>query len=1728
MLAGTRRISRVGIALCGLLLALAAVAPGARADVYDPADWAPSVWSDKADYAPGELVTLSGAHWQPGEVVNVVVNDDAGQTWRRDVDVTADDAGGVTDAFNLPEHFVAEYKVTASGRSSGAVATTSFTDGNVKVFTSGVPSAQIGRTLYNGSGCSGTVKSNGNLAADTGGKTVPGGVGSSESLKLVAPDVTGVVFTGWTQPPANTPQLAFSTVAGDIHAICIAGFGTGGSDITANYRANTLPTATVGLSTTSPTTNQTLTATATKDDANGDPVSLTFVWTVGGVVRRTFTSATALTDSFDLSQTDNGDKGQSVTVEVTPNDGFVDGATATGTATVVNSAPTATVSLETSSPRTNDTLTATATKADADGDAVSLTYVWKVNGLIMKTTSGWNSLTDAFDLSQAGNGDKGQTVTVEVTPSDGDDDGDTATDQVVVDNTPPAATVDLDPQHPKTNGVLTATATTADADGDAVTLTYVWNVNGGEQKTTTGSSDLTDTFDLSVAGHGGKGDDVTVEVIPNDGGEDGVADSDAVTIVNTAPELTSATATPHTVDEGSPVELDGSAIDDDLPGETLAFDWAFGDGGHSGYGASAATTHSYDDGPADPSAALTVRDGDSATDTSDAIAIHVNNVPPKATFETPASVDEGSRIALALTDPSDPSSADTAAGFAYAFDCGSGYGAYSSDNTSGCPTTDNGTRVVKGRIRDKDGGEREYTASVDVQNVAPKVNLTGPNSADEGETKDYSFTVTDAGSGDTWEPMTDHPTCGDEGTVVTGSVHTDGDGGSFSCFFADGPTTTNVAVKVVDDDGAQSVADVEHVEIIPVVVANVPPVVVAPDDQTSDEGEDTQFDLGSFGDPGPDGPWMVDVDWGDGSAHTTYTADGTGELADREHVYADGPATHTVKVQVTDKDGGIGTTTFDVKVANVAPTVVLTGDDHVDEGETRTYSYTVTDPGVHDTFTVDAGYPDCDHGDTDNGVLVGDPEVTAAGGSFKCKFPDGDSVANVKIKVTDSDSGSSSDSESVQVVNVANVAPVLTTPADQSSAEGEDKSFDLGSFTDPGPDAPWQVSVDWGDGSAPTTFTADDKGALAPQHHTYADGTRTYHVTVTVTDENGGHGSAVFDVHVDNVAPKVNLVGATNVDEGDVVLYTYTVSDPGELDTFTVDAGFPDCDAAISNNGVVDGTPETTAHGGSFYCRFPDGSRQANVKIKVTDSDGAGTTDSESVTIVEIANVVPTLTKPADQSAGEGVSQLLELGSFTDPGADADWHVTVSWGDGSSDSTFTTSTAGTISAKSHTYADDGSYELKVAVDDGDGGIGSATFAVTVQNAAPVVTAPSDDTADEGTGKSFGLGSFADAGVNDGPWSVSVDWGDGSPVHSFQSTTQGALGPAPHAYADNGTYSMTVTVTDQDGGIDSRTSKIDVMNVAPTAALGDDGPVNEGESFQISLSNVDDVSPVDRAADFEYAFDCGSGFGSFSTTSSRSCPPTDDNGSKPVSGKVRDKDGGVRQYDGTVTVKNVAPTITSFTGTDTLVGPLAFGASIFTTEFTDPASADTWFADLSYSDNVLERVPVTGTGFVSGQEVKHKFTTAGCAKSATVTVTDDDGGVSNPKTATVDVGTGAFLPPLTDQPVADKLKNGQVLPVKVRITDCDGSSVTNLSPTITLNKGDLTTDVADNTTQTIQVSSVSAADSGNIMRSVDGSYIYNLRVSLPTSELNQPYTIMIYPYGTGTGKPTLRHKIVATK
>jgi trimeric autotransporter adhesin len=97
-----------------------------------PAVLSPFIRSDKEDYAPAELVTLTSGNWQPGEWVEIYVNDNVGQTWSIRTNRQADASGAFVYQFSLPNWFVATYQVIATGQTTG-VATTSFTDASSQI-----------------------------------------------------------------------------------------------------------------------------------------------------------------------------------------------------------------------------------------------------------------------------------------------------------------------------------------------------------------------------------------------------------------------------------------------------------------------------------------------------------------------------------------------------------------------------------------------------------------------------------------------------------------------------------------------------------------------------------------------------------------------------------------------------------------------------------------------------------------------------------------------------------------------------------------------------------------------------------------------------------------------------------------------------------------------------------------------------------------------------------------------------------------------------------------------------------------------------------------------------------------------------------------------------------------------------------------------------------------------------------------------------------------------------------------------------------------------------------------------------------------------------------------------------------------------------------------------------------------------------------------------------------
>jgi HYR domain-containing protein/PKD domain-containing protein len=223
-----------------------------------------------------------------------------------------------------------------------------------------------------------------------------------------------------------------------------------------------------------------------------------------------------------------------------------------------------------------------------------------------------------------------------------------------------------------------------------------------------------------------------------------------ITVIANKPPII-ATISSAPVDEGSSATVTVAASDPD--GDSASLKYQFdcdGDGTFDAAPQAAATAscHYDDNGPHIVKVRVVDKDGAEALSST---TIDVVNVAPSATFSNSGPVDEGSSFTLTMSGATDPSNADTAAGFRYAFDCGTGYGALSSSKTATCQAGGSGSLTVRGKVRDKDNGEREYLATVTVNGVPPAITvpagLTASATAPDGAVVTFDVSATDAVDG---------------------------------------------------------------------------------------------------------------------------------------------------------------------------------------------------------------------------------------------------------------------------------------------------------------------------------------------------------------------------------------------------------------------------------------------------------------------------------------------------------------------------------------------------------------------------------------------------------------------------------------------------------------------------------------------------------------------------------------------------------------------------------------------------------------------------------------------------------------------------------------------------------------------------------------------------------------------------------------------------------------------
>ena len=321
-------------------------------------------------------------------------------------------------------------------------------------------------------------------------------------------------------------------------------------------------------------------------------------------------------------------------------------------------------------------------------------------------------------------------------------------------------------------------------------------------------------------------------------------------------------------------------------------------------------------------------------------------------------------------------------------------------------------------------------------------------------------------------------------------------------------------------------------------------------------------------DPGADTPSVTE------SCGANATRTDTAAPDSFDCTFPDGPASSTVEVSADDGDD-LGSDEIAVTIANLAPTVVLSGGNTYafpESGTTqRSFAYSASDPaGVDDplTITIDCGT---------NGSYVA---ASNTGSSFKCVFADGgnpSSSSTVSIEANDGDGGTASDSHSV---TIENVAPTGNAHGPYSGKWGNSISFE-GTATDPA-GANDTLTYEW-DFDYSGSFSADTNGAN-PTHSYAAPG--EYTAALRVSDEDGGVDSIrTATVTVSTHPTSLTYSGETSKQYSDVAELNATLLDgstgiAGKTITFKI--GTQSTTATTNASGVATATLKITQADGSY------------------------------------------------------------------------------------------------------------------------------------------------------------------------------------------------------------------------------------------------------------------------------------------------------------------------------------------------------------------------------------------------------------------------------------------------------------------------------------------------------------------------------------------------------------------
>ena len=452
--------------------------------------------------------------------------------------------------------------------------------------------------------------------------------------------------------------------------------------------------------------------------------------------------------------------------------------------------------------------------------------------------------------------------------------------------------------------------------------------------------------------------------------------------------------------------------------------------------------------------------------------------------------------------------------------------------------------------------------------------------------------------------------------------------------------------------------------------------------------------------------------------------------------------------------------------------------------------------------------------------------------------------------------------------------------------------------------------------------------------------------------------------------------------EGDRPYASATFTDPDAGDTHQVDIDWGDGTGADTYVLPV-GDRSFSFQKKTPYVQDSD----TAYSVQITVSDGLfATTRFVSVTVQNAPPAVASFAvSPGAVEVGQNVTATL---SFTDAGASDTHTVTLDWGDGSP-ATTSSLAAGVYSFTSaaHSFSVVNDYTVTATVaDSAASAVATATVSVHAANQAPTIVSLVATSGTEGGTSTLAL-TFADADAQD-THNVSVAWGDGATSDPVSLAAGVTTFDGSHVYADTGTYSVVVTLSDSAGHTATAGASVAPSNVAPAVGSLTLSPSSVVDHQVLTVSGS--FTDPGTADTFTLTLDWGDGKSSTQSLAAgtRSFSDThsyDAAGSVTITATVADRDNGKSSSSANLVVQpsNHAPADLSVQATAALEG----GTSTLSVSFTDAEAADTHTVAITWGDGASGSVAL-GAGQTSTSQT-HLYADSGTYAVA-VTVTDAGG------------------------------------------------------------------------------------------------------------------------------------------